>query len=310
MSEWQQSVLTAKARDLHAKVEAGELTLNLTKIKLGSGTLENTDNVDTMTDIKHVEQEVGISAKTPKEGGICSITGIITNSSVNVGFYVKELGLFAQDESGTEFLYAYMTDARPDYQPSKDYGGAPVTASYSIDVAISNASKITVMVDPVGLVTTKILDQKISEHNDSDTAHSNVFKSLFNVATVTGDAIKAKIKDYAMEKISEWIAEQGIRYNIAQNGYICFGELFGNAILQWGLIDTTTAGIFTDILPITFNKAGLQAVATWDNPSEEVNWDGISSFIFAIKPTLKNIIVARNNKNVGSKSFRYLVVGI
>ena len=231
MSEWQQSVLTAKARDLHAKVEAGNLTLNLTKIKLGSGSLETTDNVDTMTDIKTVGQEVGISAKTPKEGGICSITGIITNANVNVGFYVKEMGLFAQDENGTEFLYAYMTDDRPDYQPSKNYGGAPVTASYSIDVAISNASKINVTVDPTGLVTTKILDQKVAEHDDSSTAHSNVFKSLFNVASVTGDSIKNKVKDYAMEKISEWIAEQGIRYNIAQNGYICFGKLFGDAII-------------------------------------------------------------------------------
>ena len=26
----------------------------------------------------------------------------------------------------------------------------------------------------------------------------------------------------------------GVKYNVAQNGYICFGAFFGNLIIQWG----------------------------------------------------------------------------
>ena len=31
----------------------------------------------------------------------------------------------------------------------------------------------------------------------------------------------------------------GLRYNLADNGYICFGSLFGGLILQWGVVDVS-----------------------------------------------------------------------
>ena len=35
----------------------------------------------------------------------------------------------------------------------------------------------------------------------------------------------------------------GVRYSIEQNGYICFGSLFGGLIIQWG--ETTKHGEYT-----------------------------------------------------------------
>ena len=40
----------------------------------------------------------------------------------------------------------------------------------------------------------------------------------------------------------------GLKYNIATNGYICFGSLFGGLILQWGY----TNSISTINFPISF----------------------------------------------------------
>ena len=31
----------------------------------------------------------------------------------------------------------------------------------------------------------------------------------------------------------------GIRYNLEDNGYICFGPLFGGFIMQWGVVDAS-----------------------------------------------------------------------
>ena len=78
---------------------------------------------------------------------------------------------------------------------------------------------------------------------------------------------------------------------------------------QWGLIDTTTAGIFKKLLPISFTKQAFQAVASWDNPAEFIDWKTIPSFIFAIRSDLDNIVVARNSKSSENKSFRYLAIG-
>ncbi|MBM6727583.1 gp53-like domain-containing protein, partial [Megamonas funiformis] len=51
----------------------------------------------------------------------------------------------------------------------------------------------------------------------------------------------------AQEQINSWLETLGIRYNIAQNGYICLGKLFGDAIIQWGI---NKAGLEN---PIPFN---------------------------------------------------------
>lgn len=48
------------------------------------------------------------------------------------------------------------------------------------------------------------------------------------------------------------LTASGVRYNIAQNGYVCFGSFFGGLIIQWGSYDSIS--YHTDItFPITFH---------------------------------------------------------
>ena len=259
MSEWNDMILTQKGLNLQAKVEAGKCELELLRVELGSGTPEEAENIQELTALKNHEINVGISDKTPKDGGICTITGIITNQDVNIGFYAKEMGVIAKDPDAGEILYMYATDNNPDFVPAKT-SKYVVNASYSIDVAISNAEMINAKIDSAGLVTVSILNHYIENHNEDNTTHANLFKTLFNITevnatkikdkiksygkevvqelfgitSVTTDNLKTKIKEWAQEQINSWLETLGIRYNIAQNGYICLGKLFGDAIIQWG----------------------------------------------------------------------------
>ena len=259
MSEWNGMILTQKGLNLQAKVEAGECELELLRVELGSGTPGEDENVQEFTALKKHEIDVGISDKTPKDGGICTITGIITNQNVNIGFYAKEMGVIANDPDDGEILYMYATDNNPDFVPAKT-SKYVVNASYSINVAISNAEMINATIDSAGLVTVSILNHYIENHNEDNTTHANLFKTLFNItevnatkikdkiksygkevvqelfgiASATTDNIKSKVKEWAQEQIETWLESQGIRYNIAQNGYICLGHFFGDAIIQWG----------------------------------------------------------------------------
>lgn len=64
------------------------------------------------------------------------------------------------------------------------------------------------------------------------------------VNTLTSDSLLATM-------IKKVLTATGVKYNIAQNGYLCFGSLYGGLIVQWGYI----AEISTDQY-ITYPIAG------------------------------------------------------
>lgn len=66
------------------------------------------------------------------------------------------------------------------------------------------------------------------------------------VNTLTSDSLLAKM-------IQKVLTATGVRYSMGQNGYICFGSLFGGLIIQWGTIQLKN-GTGKLILPISANK--------------------------------------------------------
>ena len=326
MSEWNGMILTQKGLNLQAKVEAGECELELLRVELGSGTPGEDENVQEFTALKKHEIDVGISDKTPKDGGICTITGIITNQNVNIGFYAKEMGVIANDPDDGEILYMYATDNNPDFVPAKT-SKYVVNASYSINVAISNAEMINATIDSAGLVTVSILNHYIENHNEDNTTHANLFKTLFNItevnatkikdkiksygkevvqelfgiASATTDNIKSKVKEWAQEQIETWLESQGIRYNIAQNGYICLGHFFGDAIIQWGLIVGSDKLVN---IPTNITIKQLLYCNACDGISSFEN-DGIGYFLGVADVTPTNIIF-RFKEN--PQTFRWFIL--
>ena len=122
MPNWNGLIITKKGRDLQAKVEAGKTALNLTKIKIGAGTVPSNKQLEDLTDLVAPKQNVGIALKEVLADGQCRISATITNNGVNQGFYVKELGVFAQDPNVGEILYAVTNDSAPDYLPAQGWG--------------------------------------------------------------------------------------------------------------------------------------------------------------------------------------------
>lgn len=170
MPNWSGGILTTKGQALQAKVDAGQTTLNLTKMKIGSGVLPNGQSLQSLNDLVAPELIVPISGASAN-GNITTVTGVITNTGIENGFNVRELGLFAQDPTLGEILYSITIDSAPDYLPPEG-GAVTVSEEFSINIVVSNTANVTVTINPSGLITASILEQRVNTHNSDENAHS------------------------------------------------------------------------------------------------------------------------------------------
>lgn len=259
MADWSGAIMTKQGRALEAKVTAGICKLELTKLKVGDGELHE---IESMTDLAAPKLDIGISSISPTDAGICDVEGVITNAELEKGFYMRELGIYATDPEEGEILYAVATDSHADYLQAK---GSSTTLSVGLhmQVVITNADSVTAIIDPKGLMTRTDL----AAHDESDTAHEKKFglfqkikdfgesllKTLALTTTIT--AIKALETNSWFGQLLKMVLDaSGVKYNIAQNGYICLGAFFGNLIIQWAYFSGVPIGSKW-VFPITFYEA-------------------------------------------------------
>lgn len=259
MPNWNGLVLTKKGQLLQAKVGTG-VVLALTKMKLGSGVLPKGTSLEDLTDLVTPEQNVGIASKEVlTDQKMCKISATITNVGLSAGYYVRELGVFADDPDDGEILYAVTYDSAPDYLPPEG-GSTAVSQEFAVYISASTASNVKVSIDPGALATMGYVETAIADHNSLATAHENRFKLFEKIADFGDDLIKKLALTTAISAITaletnSWFGQllkmaltaSGVKYNIAQNGYVCFGSFFGGLIIQWGNV---TAGDYA--LPISF----------------------------------------------------------
>ena len=163
MSNWSSTQLTDLGRALDAKVTAGTTLLSFTKMKLGSGT-ETAEDIPAMTDLVSPKLVLGISscAVSASEDTICELISVASSSDVEDSFVVRELGVFATDPDVGEILYAVMLDSTPDTMPNENVS-SPVTVTYQVNIVSDNASSITAVIDPAGLVNVATLNAAIAD---------------------------------------------------------------------------------------------------------------------------------------------------
>lgn len=256
MAKFPNITMTSAGLEMLARAASGQTAdrFIVTKVKLGDGVSEG--NIRDYTDIISSKKEVTLASFEDKGNGTFRYTFTYNNEGVKVGFYHREIGLFAKNgDSGTEKLVGYTNAGNYPGWIDDETRIQPYTR-LMINVGIGDTDNASGMVDVSNAVTIEMLD----EHNNNENAHTNLIKRLFGSATATMESVKNsvqgwckesiasifgiasatqtnvknKILEYAQEQINSWLETLGIRYNIAQNGYICLGKLFGDAIIQWG----------------------------------------------------------------------------
>ena len=291
MAKFPNITMTSAGLEMLARAASGQTAdrFIVTKVKLGDGVSEG--NIRDYTDVISPKKEVTLAAYEDKGNGTFRYTFTYNNEGVKVGFYHREIGLFAQNgDSGTEKLVGYTNAGNYPGWIDDETRIQPYTR-LMINVGIGDTDNASGLVDVSNAVTIEMLD----EHNNDENAHTNLIKRLFGSATATMESVKNSVQgwckesiasifgidsatqtnvknkmlEYAQEQIESWLETLGIRYNIAQNGYICLGKLFGDAIIQWGCAFTAFSkdNIISVNLPISSKTLAITTNILKNSPS-------------------------------------------
>lgn len=152
MSNWGKPVLTKQGLKLQAKVDAGN-AMQLTKCRLGSGTIGSGQQLEDLTELMAPVQTLPIASVTYSDDShACIISAVTDNSTVTTGYYLREFGIYAKDPDDGEILYAVASDSEPDFIPAK---GTSTVISQEIGVALSfsNAANVTAYVNTSATAT-------------------------------------------------------------------------------------------------------------------------------------------------------------
>jgi hypothetical protein len=137
-------MLTNAGAKLMADVEAGKLTLKLTKMQLGSGQTNTVDDYATRSALFVPQNTMVITSITTEDVSdvrTCLLKASLTSEAVEAGYEATELGIFAQDSAGKEILYGVCYDSAPGYIASKSDGN---NVQMDFAVRIITTSKATV----------------------------------------------------------------------------------------------------------------------------------------------------------------------
>lgn len=162
MANFGAMTLTRAGRNLLAEAQLGGV-LTFTRVKAGDGFLSPETSIPDMTDVVNRITDLPINSNTITGDGMTEIECLLSNQSLEQGYWFREVGLFARIGSGEEVLYAYSNAGdEPDYIPAG--GGAhAVHVIFTLITVIDQAESVTAVInDGLGFVTYPRLEQELS----------------------------------------------------------------------------------------------------------------------------------------------------
>lgn len=173
MAQFQNMIITRAGLDMIAQSQAGG-TLIFTKGKLGDGQIGD-QSIPDLTDLINAKMSVELSSVTAKTEGHVEVRFIVDNTDLNVGFFVREVGIFAKvNEEGVEKLYGYANAGNyTNYLADKT---VPIDSIITkIDLVVGNASNVAFTTDKsIVYVTLEDMEDALAAHDADDGAHNDM----------------------------------------------------------------------------------------------------------------------------------------
>lgn len=151
MASFQSTVITERGHSLMAKIATGTTKMSFTKIRT-SDSIPSDASLPTLTALSSIKQTVDISGITVINPATVKVSGAISNAGLGVGYFVRAIGLYAQDPDLGEILYSVTKAVEADWMPPNN-GISSSSLMINLLTVTSNASNVTINVDPAAVAT-------------------------------------------------------------------------------------------------------------------------------------------------------------
>lgn len=294
--------LTNYGRELIARSQATGKKLQYIKLVTGDGQLDN-QNIDTMTSVLSPKLECPFTSNGEFVGdGQFRIEFAVSNSSVDSGFFARELGVYANLEGESDSaakLIAYSNGGNyASYIPSKE---TPINSKvFSLDVVIGNSTNVTVNKIDAAYLTRGALDA----HNRDTSAHTPITDQI---KAILGSANWKDAPASTLVTIKTLLGQGAIVASKldANAGYVKFANGF---TIQWGTFNDVTIG-GTISFPVAFDRECYVVVGN------DVNGNNTDNQVHSFREYTRTGVkvysqAARDGLNKTSAWGRYIAVGL
>lgn len=275
MAKYPAVITTMAGTNTIAEANASKQALIFTKIVIGAGDMPASIPRATALTDKRLELAITRSVKTGD--GQFMVQGLLSNKTLDAGFYAREIGLMAKaGETGQEVLFSYTNGGNyVDYIPDKN---TPMDSyTFTITTVIGNAEKVQAIISDNGVASVHDLEA----HNTDPGAHSGLLQNLksqlvtHNTDISSHPAITAMIAKIlgatnwqenpvaTLKDIKKLLGMGGIvAQRLEENGFVKFANGF---TIQWGYGNqnyedlTTSKKAYHCKLPISFEHGILFA---------------------------------------------------
>ncbi|MBD5145064.1 MAG: hypothetical protein HDT21_04010 [Ruminococcus sp.] len=154
MAVFSKLVITRKGQALLAKILSGVKNVNFTSVSTSNAeyTVEELENLIALSEIKQTSL---ISEKVRASDITVKIEAAFNNFELASGYYMRTLGLYADDPDDGEILYGVAIETSGNcYVPP--YNGITVSGTYiQLVITVGNAENVSLEVNPGAIATIK-----------------------------------------------------------------------------------------------------------------------------------------------------------
>lgn len=181
MSQFNGMSLTNLGLALQNEAQTG-IQLKFTRVSIGDGALALGQTLQSLTSLIEWKMDLPIAACGVTGTGTSHLQAVLKNANVLIGFYAREVGVWAQDPNLGEILYAVANAGNTaDYIPAG--GGADVVEQIlEIVTVIGQASNVTAQLNGSLVFATQI---DLAGHLNNTNPHPNWLQTGPQTTTAT-----------------------------------------------------------------------------------------------------------------------------